>query len=84
MKKIIVLAVFFGLLVFAGMLMAKPAPPAMAHCPRIHAAVGALDTAIKELEAAGHDFCGHKEDALRDARAAREQLHQAEACDKCR
>jgi hypothetical protein len=84
MKKIFTLALVLGLLIFAAMVVAKPAPPVMAHCPRIHAAVKALDDAIGELNAAGHDFCGHKEDALRDAKAAREQLHLAEGCDKCK
>jgi len=84
MKKIFALALVLGLLIFAAMVVAKPAPPVMAKCPRIHAAVHALDDAIGELNAAGHDFCGHKEDALRDAKAAREQLHLAEDCAKCK
>jgi hypothetical protein len=84
MKKIFTVAVILGLLIFAALVVAKPAPPVMAHCPRIHAAVRALDDAIKEMDAAGHDFCGHKADALRDTKAAREQLHLAEECDKCK
>ena len=84
MKKIFALALVLGLLIFAAMVVAKPAPPVMAKCPGIHAAVHALDDAIKEMEAAGHDFCGHKVDALRDAKAAREQLHLAEECANCK
>lgn len=84
MKKIFSLAVILGLLIFAAIVMAKPAPPVMAHCPRIHAAVRALDDAMKELESAGHDFCGHKAEAMEATRHALEQLQRAEQCDKCK
>jgi hypothetical protein len=84
MKKILSLAVFLGLLIFAAMVVAKPAPPAMARCPRIHEAVHALDVAMQEMEHAGHDFCGHKVEAMEATRRAQEQLRKAEECDKCR
>lgn len=84
MKRIFALAVVLGLLVFAALVMAKPAPPMMAHCPRIHAAVHTLEDAMKELEAAGHDFCGHKVEAMEATRHALEQLRLAEQCDKCK
>jgi hypothetical protein len=84
MKKIFTIAVILGLLIFAAMVVAKPAPPVMAKCPRIHAAVRALDDAISEMNAAGHDFCGHKVEALEAAKHAREQLHQAEGCANCK
>lgn len=84
MKKVFALAVVLGLLVFAALVMAKPAPPMMAHCPRIHEAVHALDVALEEMNKAGHDFCGHKAEAMEATRHAREQLAQAEKCDKCR
>jgi hypothetical protein len=84
MKKIFSVAVILVLLIFAAMVVAKPAPPVMAHCPRIHAAQRALDDAMKEMDAAGHDFCGHKADAQEATRRAMEQLKRAEECDKCR
>lgn len=59
-----------------------PVPPA--HCPRIHEAAGALEAAIHDLESAGHDFCGHKKDALEASHRALEQLRRAEDCDRCR
>lgn len=83
MKKMLALAVILGLLIFAGMVMAKPAPPMMAHCARIHEAVHTLDVALEEMEHAGHDFCGHKAEAMEATRHAREQLHRAEQCDRC-
>jgi hypothetical protein len=52
MKKSLILAVISGLVIIAGMPIAKPAPPAMARCSRIHAAVVALDNAIAELNEA--------------------------------
>jgi hypothetical protein len=84
MKKIFTIALILGLLIFAAMVVAKPAPPVMAKCPRIHAAVHALDEALSEMKAAGHDFCGHKEDALRATEEARKQLHLAEDCANCK
>ena len=83
MKKVLGLALTVGLMTFAGMVVAKPAPPAMARCPRIHEAVHALDVAIEEMEHAGHDFCGHKEEAMEAARRAHHQLEEAERCDRC-
>jgi len=44
---------------------------------RIHAAE-------HELNDAGHDFCGHKVDAMRALHDAGEQLRLAEGCAKCR
>jgi hypothetical protein len=55
-----------------------------ANCPNIHKAVGALETAVHDLEIAKHNFCGHRERALEDARKALDQLRQAENCDRCR
>jgi hypothetical protein len=84
MKRIFAFVLVLGLLMLAGVIMAKPAPPAMAHCPRIHAAARALDEAMKEMDAAGHDFCGHKVEAMEATRRALEQLKKAEECDKCK
>jgi hypothetical protein len=69
--------------------IAAPAPASLAvpmpnRCPRIHEAVEQLDRTLEELNNAGHDFCGHKRDAIERVREARRQLHEAEGCDKCR
>jgi hypothetical protein len=45
--------------------------------PRIAAAIRELENAIRYLEAAPHDFGGHKAAAIRDARAAVLQLRAA-------
>ena len=57
---------------------------AAARCPNIHKAVGALETALHDLEVANHDFCGHKAEAMEQTRHAIEQLKRAEECEKCR
>lgn len=83
MKKILSLAVILGLLIFAAMVMAKPAPATMARCPNIHKAIGALDAATHDMEVAAHDFCGHKAEAMEASRHAIEQLRKAEECKEC-
>ena len=87
-NKILSLVVVFQLLIIAAVVVAKPAAPAAEpappRCPRIHDAVHALDVALDELDHAGHDFCGHKAAAMDATRHAREQLHLAEDCDRCR
>lgn len=83
MKKILSLAVILGLLIFAAMVMAKPAPATMARCPNIHKAIGALDAAMHDMEVAAHDFCGHKAEAMEASRHAIEQLRKAEECKEC-
>ena len=47
--------------------------------PRIHAAIEALDGARTELQAAPHDFGGHKAAAIAAVNAAQEQLRLAMA-----
>lgn len=84
MKRILALAVVLGLLILAGVVMANPAPPAMARCERIHDAIRALDVAMEEMEHSGHDFCGHKDEAMEATRRAHHQLEEAERCDRCR
>ena len=49
----------------------------MEHHPRIAKAIRELEDAIAYLEAAPHDFGGHKAAAIRDLRAAIEQLRKA-------
>ena len=83
MKKILALNVVLGLLIFAAVVRAKPAPPPMGHCPRVHEAIQALDVAMEEMQKAGHDYCGHKVEAMEATRHAREQLALAEKCKLC-
>jgi hypothetical protein len=45
--------------------------------PRIAKAIREMEDAIAYLEAAPHDFGGHKAAAIRDTRAAIEQLRRA-------
>jgi hypothetical protein len=47
--------------------------------PRIAKAIREMEDAIAYLEAAPHDFGGHKVAAIRDTRAAIEQLRRAMA-----
>jgi hypothetical protein len=51
----------------------------MEHHPRIAKAIHELEDAIAYLESAPHDFGGHKAAAIRDSRAAIEQLRRAMA-----
>jgi hypothetical protein len=69
--------------------IAAPAPAALAvpmpaRCPNIHGAIDGLRSAEQELRDAGHDFCGHKVEAMRKVHDAIEQLRMAEGCDRCR
>jgi len=84
MKKIFTLVLVLGLLIFAAMAVAKSASAVMAKRPTILLLALVWTRRSPKMNAAGHDFCGHKEDALRDAKAAREQLHLAEDCAKCK
>ena len=45
--------------------------------PRIAKAIRDLEDAVAYMEAAPHDFGGHKAAAIRDSRAAIEQLRRA-------
>jgi hypothetical protein len=45
--------------------------------PRIATAIRELEDAIRYMEAAPHDFGGHKAAAIRDSRAAVAQLRAA-------
>jgi hypothetical protein len=87
-QRILTLVVVAQFLIIAAVFAAKPASstptPVPAHCPRIHDAVHALDVALEEMNHAGHDFCGRKAEALDATRHARELLHRAEDCDRCR
>jgi hypothetical protein len=61
---------------------AAPAP--LGHCPNIHHAIEALQSALNDLSKADHDYCGNKRDAMESAGHALEALRRAEACDRCR
>ena len=39
---------------------------------------------MDEMEHAGHDFCGHKGEAMEATRRAIEELRRAERCDRDR
>jgi hypothetical protein len=73
-----------------GIAMAAPvpagsaAPTPMNHCPNIHHAIDALQSAENDMSKADHDYCGHKQMAMRAASRAMEQLRLAESCDQCR
>jgi hypothetical protein len=56
--------------------LANTTPPPERH-PRIHAAVRALREARAELQAAAHDFCGHRAEAVERTDAALRQLELA-------
>jgi hypothetical protein len=69
--------------------IAAPAPvPAavpMPHsCPNIHNAIGALQSAYRDLNQAANDFCGHKGAAMQSIRNTLRDLGQAENCQQCR
>jgi hypothetical protein len=50
--------------------------------PMIRRAIGALEAAKGDLQAANHDFCGHREDALESVNNALTQLRAALASDR--
>ncbi|HEY6766139.1 MAG TPA: hypothetical protein VI386_15385 [Candidatus Sulfotelmatobacter sp.] len=61
---------------------AAPAPAAMPERhPHIHEAMEAMHAAKHHLESAGHDFDGHRVEAIRHLDAA---IHEAEICEQMR
>ena len=66
---------FFALLVL--LLAMSPASPAGVQHPQIQAALNALQNAKAHLQAAAHDFQGHRADAIR---AVDEAIHQLQIC----
>ena len=79
MKRVVVLAAAF--LIVLGVsyshLSAQTVRTEAANHPRIAAAIRELEGAIQYMEAAPHDFGGHKAAAIRDSRAAVTQLKLA-------
>jgi hypothetical protein len=60
--------------------MANPEP--QERHPRIRAAIRELRAAREELQAAPHDFCGHRAAAVKTADTALHQLQLAMECDR--
>lgn len=67
-----------ALAITAFMLALTPTSPAAERHPEIHRALDALRAARAHLNAAAHDFGGHKMDAIR---ATDEAIHQLEICE---
>ena len=68
----------------ANVATAEPTAEPAANCPNIHKAIGALESALHDMDVARHDFCGHKAEAMEATRRAIEQLRRSEGCDNCR
>jgi len=79
MKRVVVLAAAFLIVlgVSYSYVSAQTVRTEAANPPRIAAAIRELEGAIQYMEAAPHDFGGHKVAAIRDARAAVTQLKLA-------
>lgn len=69
-------SVLLGTLIGAGGMMLFAQPERAMH-PRIATAINNLNDAIAYMEAAPHDFGGHKAAAIRASRSAVEQLKLA-------
>jgi len=80
MKKLLlplVLATYLGVSLFPVVARAETTQEERAAHPRIAQAIDDLEAAIQYMEAAPHDFGGHKAQALRASRQAVQQLRQA-------
>lgn len=65
--------------VFALMLVMSVGAPAEGRHPEIHAAIESLRNAKAHLNAAAHDYQGHRVDAIK---AIDEAIHQLDICMK--
>jgi F0F1-type ATP synthase membrane subunit b/b' len=76
-KKLMMIA--FGLAVAAGLWLAVPSAMAKTkeRHPKIHAAITALEAAKTDMQAAAHDFGGHRVAALASCDEAIKQLQLA-------
>lgn len=64
-----------GLFATVALMLALSSPlPAAGHHPQIEQALGALQAAKEHLQAAAHDFGGHRVDAIRAIDEAEKQL----------
>lgn len=80
MKKLLmplVLAIAFGVLTLPVTARAETTAEEKAAHPRIAQAIDDLEAAVQYMEAAPHDFGGHKGAAIQASRAALQQLHLA-------
>ena len=65
--------------VFAMMLAVSASAPAQGRHPEIYAAIQSLENAKAHLEAASHDYQGHRVDAIK---SIDEAIHQLKICMK--
>jgi hypothetical protein len=79
MKKLVIVAAAFLIAISIGYsyVSAQTVRSEEGNHPRIAAAIRELEEAIRYMEAAPHDFGGHKGAAIRDSRAAVMQLKLA-------
>jgi uncharacterized protein YneF (UPF0154 family) len=79
MKKLVLVAAAFLIAISLGysFVNAQTVRTEAANHPRIAAAIREIEEAIRYMEAAPHDFGGHKAAAIRDSRAAVTQLKLA-------
>jgi hypothetical protein len=80
MKKLVLVAAAFLIAISLGLFSyvnAQTVRTEAANHPRIAAAIRELEGAIQYMEAAPHDFGGHKAAAIRDSRMAVTQLKLA-------
>ena len=68
------------LILLAVFATSAPSKDAADSHPLIKRALGALQSAQKDLQNAAHDYCGHRADALQATGAAIDQLQQALEC----
>ena len=71
-----------GAAIAAGLLLREGT--AEARCPRIVGALDAIRAAKEELEAAGHDFGGHKAAAIQACQGAIDELKRCLEHPQCR
>jgi hypothetical protein len=82
LSKIVATGLFLGLALGSAPMIASAQPKLTiqeeqkAH-PRIHEAIVHMEEALKEMEAAPHDFGGNKAAAIKDTRAAIHSLKKA-------
>jgi hypothetical protein len=77
MRNALLGVILAGLTFFALPSFAQNMHSEMNQHPRIQKAVAALEDAIKYMQAAPHDFGGHKEQAIADSQKAVQQLREA-------
>ena len=87
MKRLLNILPWIALLVLGAISlpkMARTQPPPPERHGHMRAAIHELRETRRELETAGHDFCGHKRAAMETIHRAIEDLRAAEECDRCR